>query len=185
MASSQAELMAADFLALALEKESLILNVGILKYFQGRNLIQSELKSEIHNRISGSIGRMWRPQVRFLQLSTDSVGETLRVQPLRWPEVYEKTDNMVQKVLRSRSLQPLNECGTVLNTVITSQVDETQQIVGAQKGIQWRRHLDSGACEWCKEQVDVYEQTRQWRRHYSCRCFKVKGEVMSLWPGVA
>ena len=175
-----AELLAADMLALALEKEALLLGNRLMRSFgklEPEAYTQRILEGKLKGEIQASVGKLWIPQIRFLKISTGATEEDpLKLSPVRWAEVHDRNRVMVEKMLKVKNLQPLADAGSVLNDVITRQVDETQQYEGARKGIQWVRHTDAGACSWCRDQVAAYASTRSWFRHANCKCFKVRGE---------
>lgn len=173
MATMQ-ELRTAAILALALQRESLGLVTVVTRDLQAigiGSLTQKNITDTLHAAMSTSIGKLWNPQINFLKAS---VGDDVKALPLRWPEVYERNALMAEQVLKTGSLQPIVDAGSTLNDVITTQVDETQDRVGAAKGIKWVRKPNAGSCKWCIEQVSVYAETRAWRRHKNCQCLKVK-----------
>jgi len=178
--SGLAEMQAADLLALALQKESLLLTsrlLGIFKPSATELMTQKSIVDTLHAEISSSVGTLWSPQINLLRKTLDiDVSSPITVKPLRWPEVYNRNAQIAQKILKLRSYAPLVEAGGVLNNVITRQVDDTQEAVGASKGYSWRRHVDSKACEWCHDQVAQYEETGWWFRHANCKCFKVRSD---------
>lgn len=178
--ASALELRAADLLAIVLEKEGLLLNSRLLRIFPKlgpEELTQRAIEERLRTEISSSVGRIWGRQIAFLRASLGlAEDEPLTVKALRWPEIYQRNTQMAQKILKDRNFQALADAGTVLNDVIVRQVDETQQLVGAQRGVRWERHTDAGACSWCTEQVANYRENRVWLRHANCRCFRVRSD---------
>lgn len=173
--SKISEIRAADTLAIALERESLVIVAGLMQFFKAPDnaVTQASLETMIYSSLVNSVGKMWKPQMGLLQ-ETLGKEDFIKVSKLRWPEIYAKNKEIASSVLRYNSLAPLSEVGAVLNDVIADQVDTTQEIEGAKRGIKWARHADSGACKWCREQISVYASTKKWLRHGNCRCFKVK-----------
>lgn len=176
--ATAAELRAADALAIALERESLLLVGALFQSFAPGSTVpftQRSIETTVREGLLASVGKLWSPTVNFLRLSTDTPkSEKLKMVELRWPEVYERNRAIAEKMLRFQTIQPLADAGTLLNDVVTKQVDETQTMIGYQKGIKWKRHTDAKACDWCRDQVSAYSSTGSWFRHANCKCFKVK-----------
>lgn len=173
--ASLTELRAANMLAIGLETQSLLLVSGLLSAFSGKSISQRSIEEGLHSRISSSIGQLWGPTVNFLRESTATrKDEKLKMVEIRWPELYERNRAISDKILKLQSLQPLTEAGSILNDLVTSQVDDTQKMIGFQKGLKWRRHVDAKACQWCRDQVANYRDTGAWFRHANCKCFKVR-----------
>lgn len=173
-----AELLAADLLAIALERESMSLTNRLFGIFRegGSDLMkQVTIQDILHTEISGSVGKMWAPQLNFIKESLGVAdGDPIRVKKMRWPELYERQTSIAMNMLQKQSLAPLVEAGSVLNDLITRQVDDTQEEAGRAEGLKWRRHTDPGACKWCLQQVQDYRDFGFWLRHANCRCFKVR-----------
>ena len=122
-----------------------------------------------------SIGKLWKPEARFLSASLE---QPWRPAKMAWPELYQRNSEMALNVLRTGSTGPLADAGTLLNDLITQQVDRTQDAfttLPSGKSIHWERHTDAGACPWCSDQRGEFEATGRWLRHGNCKCFKVRG----------
>lgn len=84
--------------------------------------------------------------------------------------VSEYTDHVVKQA--TATMQRCAEAANVTQASIMAQ----EAIVGTPRGREgtWERSVQSGACEWCHEQVDVYRNTRQFKVHHGCRCLLVR-----------
>lgn len=95
---------------------------------------------------------------------------------VRNPEIFVSSGKLAKKIQRSRDIFTATYAGSFMNKSVTKQVDETQnKLVKPNISLKggWERHLNSGACDFCKDQVELYRNTGIWYRHANCRCFKV------------
>lgn len=95
--------------------------------------------------------------------------------------VFAQVAALVNDIDKTGSLAPIGRVKDASSTLTMTTLDNTQDNITTAEGedgdwvvVTWTRHLDGKACDWCRSQVDHYEQTKQWLRHYGCKCAKTR-----------
>lgn len=165
------EVKYADELAEELKKGGLRLKKQLPKVAQEimdkPNYTLLELRDAIADELIKESGKMYKPMTQFLESSLGTQFDGLA--KADFGVVYGSADDIVPKIVLHGAKEATEYSGT-LSKFVLKQVDDTQ----SSSPYLFTRHVESGACKWCHQQVSVYETTRQFFRHHNCRCMKIR-----------
>lgn len=169
------KIQAADALTLSVEKEAYRLNSSLPKTFVRRFNTQTpdeEMTKYILDQVYNSSAKQ-APLMRLFIISNLGLPDNALTDFVQSPysETYSKCSWITKQIKDSNSLQPLRQTGGVFNSKVMEQTDRTLMRLGRDK--RYIRYVDGGACDWCKEQVQVFEITGVFARHDNCRCLRL------------
>lgn len=169
------KIQAADALTLSVEREAYRLNSSLPKTFVRRFNTQTpdeEMTRYILDQVNNSSAKQAPLMRQFILSNLDLPDHTLTdfVQ-IPASETYSKCSWITKQIKDNNNLQPLRQTGGVFNSKVMEQTDRT--LIRLKPYNRYIRYTDGGACDWCKEQVQVFEITGVFARHDNCRCLRL------------
>ena len=169
------KIQAADALTLSVEKEAYRLNSSLPKTFIRRFNTQTPdgemtryILDQVYNSSAKQAPLMRKYILTNLELPDHALTDFVQIPT---SETYSKCSWITKQIKDSNSLQPLRQAGGVFNSKVMDQTDRT--LIRLKPYNRYIRYTDGGACDWCKEQVQVFEITGVFARHDNCRCLRL------------
>lgn len=169
------KIQAADALTLSVEREAYRLNSSLPKAFIRNFNTQTpdqEMTRYILDRVNESSAKqaplMRKYILTNLELPDDAITDFVQIPA---SETYSKCSWITKQIRDNNNLQALRQAGGVFNSKVMEQTDRTLIRLNPYK--RYIRYVDGGACDWCRDQVQVFEMTGIFARHDNCRCLRL------------
>jgi hypothetical protein len=149
---------------------------GVKELLETPGTTQADLRTYLSRQVFDVRGSM-ASELRTVLLATLGLPASTQIDFVDDLDATNNANIAVSKaladLLATGSLSSLEHLASASTGLVMTTLDKTQDANGA--SVNWRRWTDPRACSYCRDQVAVYAATRQWFRHYGCRCVKVRG----------